>query len=60
MNRDGSLLFGFTTDGLCARMWDLRLIRERLAELGLDWDAPPFPPATPVAANRPLQIVVEP
>jgi WD40 repeat protein/tetratricopeptide (TPR) repeat protein len=25
--------------------WDLRLIRERLAELGLDWDAPPYPPA---------------
>ena len=26
-------------------VWDLRLIRQNLAEMGLDWDAPPYPPA---------------
>ena len=30
-------------DGL--RVWDLRLIRRGLAELGLDWGAPPYPEA---------------
>jgi serine/threonine protein kinase len=44
---------GFTTDatrlvvraknGL--RVWELRRIREELDKLGLDWDAPPYPPA---------------
>jgi WD40 repeat protein len=27
-------------------LWDLRLIREQLASLGLDWSAPPLPPKT--------------
>ena len=27
-------------------VWDLRLIRQRLKELGLDWDWPDFPPET--------------
>jgi WD40 repeat protein len=26
-------------------VWDLRRLREELAELGLDWDRPPYPPA---------------
>ena len=25
-------------------LWDLRRIRDQLAGLGLDWDAPPYPP----------------
>ena len=25
------------------RLWDLRLIRQELAEMGLDWPAPPIP-----------------
>jgi hypothetical protein len=25
-------------------VWDLRALRHQLAELGLDWDLPPFPP----------------
>jgi hypothetical protein len=29
-------------------LWDLRRIREQLAKLGLNWDAPPYPPAAPV------------
>ncbi|MBP7937723.1 MAG: protein kinase [Phycisphaerae bacterium] len=42
----------FTPDGGCLvagnirrklHVWDLRLIRQRLAAMGLDWDAPPLP-----------------
>ncbi len=46
---DGALLMGSTNDSFCVRIWDLRRLRRGLAELGLDWDAAPFPPA-PVAA----------
>jgi tetratricopeptide (TPR) repeat protein len=42
---DGTLLIGTTIDSACVRVWDLRRIRQGLAELGLDWDAPPYPPA---------------
>ncbi|MCI0705253.1 MAG: protein kinase [Planctomycetia bacterium] len=47
--------FHFTTDGsrlavACqtriVRLWDLRAIRRGLAELGLDWSAPPYPEST--------------
>jgi WD40 repeat protein len=36
-------------------LWDLRGIRAHLAALGLDWDAPPYPPR---ARRRPLGPVV--
>jgi serine/threonine protein kinase/WD40 repeat protein len=26
-------------------VWDLRLLREELAQMGMDWERPPFPPA---------------
>ena len=39
---DGSQLVTTLTDRPYLRVWDLRAIRRRLAELGLDWD----PPAT--------------
>jgi hypothetical protein len=48
---------GFTPDGAellvqgedteDVHVWDLRLIRAQLADLGLDWDDPPLPPASP-------------
>jgi tetratricopeptide (TPR) repeat protein len=41
-NRDGTRLLEASGEG--PRVWDLRRIRARLAELGIDWDAPPFPP----------------
>jgi serine/threonine protein kinase/WD40 repeat protein len=44
---DGTRLIGVGT-GKGVRVWDLRLIREHLAEMGLDWDAPPYPPVDPV------------
>jgi WD40 repeat protein/tetratricopeptide (TPR) repeat protein len=42
---DGSRLVVTTNDrpGPAAHVWDLRAIRRRLVELGLDWDAPPLP-----------------
>lgn len=42
---DGTRLIASTNvKGKGIRVWDLRLIRQQLAELGLDWDAPPYPP----------------
>jgi tetratricopeptide (TPR) repeat protein len=52
LSRDGTRLIGVTKDSQCARVWDLRLIRKGLQELGLDWDSPPFPPAQPEPAMR--------
>jgi eukaryotic-like serine/threonine-protein kinase len=40
-------------------LWDLRHLRRELAEVGLDWDAPPYP-AQPAPAPRPLQVEVDP
>jgi WD40 repeat protein len=38
-------------------LWDLREIRRELAELGLDWDLPPYPPKAPREA-RPIRVEV--
>jgi tetratricopeptide (TPR) repeat protein len=53
--------YGFSPDGshlvTCAgrdgafQVWDLRLIRRQLREMGLDWDLPPYPPAAEAAAR---------
>ena len=41
-------------------LWDLRLIRAELAARGLDWDAPPYPPAGPDRAVGPVVLVSSP
>jgi tetratricopeptide (TPR) repeat protein len=51
-------------DGDESRMfhvWDLRLIRKQLADLGLDWDRPPYPPSPPEQEKpiAPLVVRVE-
>ncbi len=68
-------LLVFSTDGTklvagtnqkTALVWDLRRIREELAPMGLDWDAPPYP-TVPAASNaagplpppRPVRVVGE-
>jgi tetratricopeptide (TPR) repeat protein len=33
-------------------VWDLRLIRQQLAEMGLDWELPPYPTPTRERAKR--------
>jgi serine/threonine protein kinase/tetratricopeptide (TPR) repeat protein/WD40 repeat protein len=40
------------------QIWDLRAIRGRLAEMGLDWDLPPYPAplAAPPEHVKPLQV----
>jgi WD40 repeat protein len=44
---DGTQLISSTNDRQSIHVWDLRAIRRQLAEMGLDWDAPPFPPVKP-------------
>src|SRR5262249_36984645 len=55
---DGTRLIGVqnteSAKGVC--VWDLRLLRARLAELGLDWDALPYPPPAGNVPLRPLKV----
>jgi eukaryotic-like serine/threonine-protein kinase len=55
---DGTRLLERTDAGL--RVWDLSRIRGRLAENGLDWDGPVYPPepAGPSPLPAPLQLTV--
>jgi serine/threonine protein kinase/WD40 repeat protein len=39
-------------------LWDLRAIRRQLAEIGLDWDLPPYPPAVVTPRAPPLRVEV--
>jgi serine/threonine protein kinase/WD40 repeat protein len=50
---DGTKLVVAARNGL--RVWDLRRVRTGLVKLGLDWDAPSFPPASASPAT-PLSI----
>jgi WD40 repeat protein len=59
-NRDGTQLIATDADRFVIHVWDLRQLRAELAALGLDWDAPPYPPEDAAQARaalgRPLQI----
>jgi serine/threonine protein kinase/WD40 repeat protein len=56
---DGGQLVVRSDEGQALYIWDLRLIRSQLAEMGLDWDAPPFLPAE--EKNTPaLQVTIDP
>jgi Tfp pilus assembly protein PilF len=57
-SHDGSQLFAFGEEDRSVHVWDLRRIRRQLAELGLDWDAPPYAEPQPKAA-RPLRVEVD-
>ncbi len=46
-NADATQLIGTDHDNLTIHVWDLRRLRRALAELGLDWDAKPYPPGKP-------------
>jgi WD40 repeat protein len=54
---DGAHLVATDGDGKGLYVWDLRRIREQLAGLGLDWEAPAYPPAKP-RSPAPLRIEV--
>ncbi|HEV3202784.1 MAG TPA: tetratricopeptide repeat protein, partial [Gemmataceae bacterium] len=55
---DGSQLVTYAGRGGAFQVWDLRLIRRQLAEMGLDWDLPPYP--TPPESAKPLRVQVLP
>ena len=64
-SHDGTKLLA-TTRQKTALVWDLRRIRDQLARLGLDWDAPPYPTASaasdapgPVLPPRSVRVVGE-
>jgi hypothetical protein len=48
---DGAQLVTVGTESGAVHLFDLRAIREGLAGLGLDWDAPPLPPPSPAAGD---------
>jgi WD40 repeat protein/tetratricopeptide (TPR) repeat protein len=53
---DGSRLISWGAESEELHVWDLRLVRRQLAEIGLDWDAPPLPDL-PAEAPRPYPAV---
>jgi serine/threonine protein kinase/WD40 repeat protein len=55
---DGSRLVAPTWDGPSIHVWDLRLIRRRLAEMHLDWDLPAYDAPSPSENGPPLSIQV--
>jgi serine/threonine protein kinase/WD40 repeat protein len=58
-SHDGSRLFAYGEEDRAVHVWDLRRIRRQLAELGLDWDAPPYADPPPEAARPPLRVEVD-
>jgi len=52
---DGSQLVTNAGRDGAFQVWDLRLIRRQLAEMGLDWDLSPYPPP-PNRSAEPLRI----
>jgi serine/threonine protein kinase/WD40 repeat protein/tetratricopeptide (TPR) repeat protein len=58
-NPEGTQLQTTTADGV--HVWDLRAVRARLAEMGLDWDLPPYPrilERSPIS-DPPLEVKLE-
>src|SRR5262249_33674405 len=56
-NPDGTQLIGADGDNLGIHVWDLPKLRAELKDLGLDWDAPAYPPGP--AAEQPSPAVPE-
>jgi eukaryotic-like serine/threonine-protein kinase len=55
---DGGRLITVGRESGALHIFDVRTIRTQLAELGLDWDAPPLPPASKEPLE-PLEVQVE-
>jgi WD40 repeat protein/tetratricopeptide (TPR) repeat protein len=55
---DGTRLIAVGVETQALHVWDLRAVRECLAELGLDWDLPPYPPAAAEPVTPPLTVSV--
>jgi WD40 repeat protein len=41
------------------QLWNLRLVRQDLAKMHLDWDLPPYPPAHDTVADGPVTLEIE-
>jgi WD40 repeat protein len=54
---DGAHLIALGRESRALHVWDLRLLRRQLAELGLDWDAPAYPPES-ASVRKPLRVEV--
>jgi WD40 repeat protein/tRNA A-37 threonylcarbamoyl transferase component Bud32 len=57
---DGTQLVQQSIDYCYLYAWDLRALRRHLADLGLDWKAPPFPPAPAVESRLPPVLTILP
>jgi len=55
---DGTRLAAMQRDQQ-VQLWDLRLIRQELELMHLDWDMPPYPPAEKTTAPSPVTLEVE-
>jgi serine/threonine protein kinase/WD40 repeat protein len=57
---DGAQLITVGTETRAIHIFDLRAIRRQLAEMGLDWDLPPYPPVDKKKEAAPLRVIVDP
>ncbi|HMF15822.1 MAG TPA: hypothetical protein VKE98_01390, partial [Gemmataceae bacterium] len=55
---DGTRLVATCSDTTALFVWDLRLIRQQLKELRMDWDWPEFQPSDAVANSGPSRVEV--
>ena len=57
---DGTQLIAVGPEDQAIYVWNLKQIREQLAEIGLDWDLPTFPPVGKAGASlaEPLKVHV--
>jgi serine/threonine protein kinase/WD40 repeat protein len=55
---DGTRLLLSCRGGI-PRLWDLRRVRQRLAEMGLDWAGPSYAPAPPAGRRKRFRVEVD-
>jgi eukaryotic-like serine/threonine-protein kinase len=57
---DSTRLIAWGQDTGSLHVWDLHLLRQELAQLGLDWNASPYSPAQRISPAPPLRVEVVP
>jgi hypothetical protein len=57
-NTDGSQLAAVCASSRVIQLWDLRSIRQQLASMNLDWDAPPLPPPPTNEFRGPITVTI--
>jgi WD40 repeat protein/tRNA A-37 threonylcarbamoyl transferase component Bud32 len=57
---DGSQLAAATDKGQVIYLWDLRRIRQQLAQMNQDWDLPAYPPVKGAAPPQSVEVKVLP